>query len=374
MPDKKPVANGANGSAYTDVDSSPVKTVLADKEQLDRVRAAIDPHRLDTDQIDPRQLDTDQLNADGDQAASDRDQAASDRDQIASDSELARGGDPAVHDTARVARDSSAVRREQAARVRVELAAARDAAGRMRDLAAVARDQAAAQRDRELAARDANLASNGHAATGMEVLLRAGEYRTLAATERVAAASFRARAAAEREQAAREREQAANDRLQAQLDRDALLHELTLAETDHLTGARTRAAGLADLGHEIDRARRSNGHLVVSYIDVVDLKAVNDTYGHMAGDELLQRVVAELRGHMRSYDLIIRMGGDEFLCALSDVTAEVAAERFEAVQLALATQDRPRAFRAGIAELVSGDSLTALIERADAQLAGNRRR
>jgi GGDEF domain-containing protein len=68
-----------------------------------------------------------------------------------------------------------------------------------------------------------------------------------------------------------------------------LLHELTLAETHHLTGARTRAAGLADLGHEIDRARRSNGHLIVSYIDVVDLKAVNDTYGHMAGDELLQR-------------------------------------------------------------------------------------
>jgi GGDEF domain-containing protein len=77
---------------------------------------------------------------------------------------------------------------------------------------------------------------------------------------------------------------------------------------------------------------------------------------------------------MRSCDLIIRMGGDEFLCALSDSTTDVAAERFEAVQAALATQERPRAFRAGIAELASGDSLTALIERADAQLAGNRRR
>src|SRR6202011_6011047 len=109
----------------------------------------------------------------------------------------------------------------------------------------------------------------------------------------------------------RYREQAARDRLQAQADREALLHQLAIAETDALTGTRTRAAGLAELDHEIDRARRTTSPLVVAYVDVVGLKAVNDTRGHAAGDELLQHVVRAIRGHLRSYDSIVRLGGDE---------------------------------------------------------------
>jgi diguanylate cyclase (GGDEF)-like protein len=50
---------------------------------------------------------------------------------------------------------------------------------------------------------------------------------------------------------------------------------------------------------------------VVAYVDVIGLKTLNDSAGHSAGDKLLQHVVALIKKHLRSYDLIIRMGGDE---------------------------------------------------------------
>jgi diguanylate cyclase (GGDEF)-like protein len=85
------------------------------------------------------------------------------------------------------------------------------------------------------------------------------------------------------------------------------------AETDGLTGTRARD-GLEDFDHEIARARRAMGLLVIAYVDVVGLKAVNDAHGHGAGDALLQRAVKAIRARRRSYDLIVRIGGDEF-CA-----------------------------------------------------------
>ena len=96
------------------------------------------------------------------------------------------------------------------------------------------------------------------------LLHRAVQNRHDAAADRAAAIESRARAAADREQAARDREQAARDRLQAQIDRDALLEQLAIAETDQLTGTRMRAAGLADLDREIERARRTAMRLAVA--------------------------------------------------------------------------------------------------------------
>ncbi len=88
----------------------------------------------------------------------------------------------------------------------------------------------------------------------------------------------------------------ARDRLQA------LARALAVTENDALTGARTRAAGLTDLDHELDRRRRTSGALTVAYIDVVGLKRVNDAEGHPAGDELLKGVVALISwGGLRPY-------------------------------------------------------------------------
>ena len=239
-----------------------------------------------------------------DQAPTDCHQTA-DSDRASSERDLARDGDHAEHDFTRDVRERREQQREQAAEIRVATAAYRDAVANARDLAAMARDHSAALRDRELSARDAVWASNGHPVSGAEVLLRAGEYRRLAASDRLAALEGRVRAAAEREQAAREREQAARDRAQAKIDRDALLQQLTFVETDQLTG--TRTAGFAHLEREIDRACRMSGLLVTAYEDVVCLEPVDKIYGDDAGDDLLQDAAPAIRDHLRSYDLVVRV-------------------------------------------------------------------
>jgi diguanylate cyclase (GGDEF)-like protein len=312
--------------------------------------------------------DADREASESDQTAAGREQAAADSDQAASDRDLVHGGDPAVHDSSRKVRNRSAQQRQYSAHGRVEAAEARDQVAGARDLAALARDQAADLRDHELVARED--ASEGN---GAEVLLRAEDRRTVAA-ERAVAAEGRARAAADREQAARDREQAARDRLQAQADRDALLDQLAIAKTDGLTGTRSRATGLEDFNHEIDRAHRTMAPLVIAYVDVVGLKVVNDTHGHAAGDELLQRAVNAIRDHLRSYDLIVRIGGDEFLTVMSGATLKDVRQRFDAIQSALAADPDPCEIKVGFAALEADDSATELIKRADAELPTSDRR
>ena len=142
---------------------------------------------------------------------------------------------------------------------------------------------------------------------------------------------------------------------------------------DELTGALRRGSGLAALQREIDRSRRAPGKgLVVIFVDVDRFKEVNDREGHAAGDERLRETVAALRERLRSYDLIIRYGGDEFLCVLTDSgTAE--AER-SATSLREHVERRTGGtISVGIAELSAGDTVDALVERADAALYSGRR-
>jgi diguanylate cyclase (GGDEF)-like protein len=338
------------------VEDGPVLTAreqtLADAEQsfADRDQTLADREQTVADR--------EQTLADVDQTASDSDQSASDTDQAASDLDLAHGGDETSHDVTRDIRARGTRQRSEAADERAEAAAARDAVAAARDRAAAARDQAAVVRDSELGISEG---TDGSAPTV------AGHHHGDVA-DRVWAAEFRARAAADREQAAVDRRQAASDRLAAETDREALLQRLVSAETDELTGARTRAAGLADLENEIARARRGAGPLVTAYVDVVGLKSVNDTRGHAAGDALLRHAVHAIRDHMRSYDLIVRMGGDEFICVMSDATVEIARRRFGAVQADLAADTTDRCeIRFGVAELAPEDSALDLVKRADAK-------
>jgi diguanylate cyclase (GGDEF)-like protein len=315
--------------------------------------------------------DSDQTSSDTDQSAADRDQGAADDDQAASDRLLSLGGDQADHDASRDIRDRATNIRQHSAQERVEAAASRDETAKDRDLAAAARDDAAAVLDRELAAREA---TGAQAHKLKAVLLRALESRRAAAADRAIAADARGRAAADRAQAASDRTQAARDRAQSELDRAALAAQLAIAETDQLTGARARAAGLEELEHEVARARRTNGRLVVGYADVIGLKAVNDGEGHAAGDLLLRRSVDAIRAHLRTYDLIIRLGGDEFLCVMSDATTEILSQRFSTIQAALSSDPQPGAIRFGVAELAADETVADLIRRADAQLPLNSRR
>ncbi|MGA2926154.1 MAG: GGDEF domain-containing protein [Solirubrobacteraceae bacterium] len=229
--------------------------------------------------------------------------------------------------------------------------------------------------DRELAARDAASGADERvsgaderAMTSAEFARRAAESRGRATADRAAAAKARAQAAANREHEARDRGQAARERLQAHADRDALAHQLAIAETDEVTGTRARAAGLADVEREIDRARRTSGPLAIAYVDVVGLRAINDAYGHAAGNALIQRAVPGIRRHLRSYDTIVRLGDDEFLCVMPGATIQDARQRLGAIQTALATNHDPCEIKIGFAELTPEDNAAKLIQRADAEL------
>jgi diguanylate cyclase (GGDEF)-like protein len=137
---------------------------------------------------------------------------------------------------------------------------------------------------------------------------------------------------------------------------------------DELTGALRRAAGEARLEQEMRRTNRlAGGHLIIAFIDMDALKAVNDTSGHAAGDRLLHDLVATLRARLRSYDAVIRWGGDEFLCILPQTGTEAAEKVFAEVRDSFSSQTGQR-FSIGFADLQEGDGISELVARADRDL------
>ena len=162
-----------------------------------------------------------------------------------------------------------------------------------------------------------------------------------------------------------DREAAAIDRAAAAIDREMAEQLHAAASIDALTGAYLRGPGDVELEREIVRAQRTAQPLVLAFIDVDGLKAVNDSQGHAAGDQLLRDVAAVLRDQSRDYDVIVRYGGDEFVLALPGMTLDQARERIGLVQAALSSSPDPRSVSVGLALLEEEDTLESLIERAD---------
>jgi diguanylate cyclase (GGDEF)-like protein len=143
--------------------------------------------------------------------------------------------------------------------------------------------------------------------------------------------------------------------------------------TDELTGARTRMFGLEEVSRELDRAQRTGGTLVLAFVDVDGLKQVNDDKGHLAGDALLKLVGETIRASVRPYDLVVRYGGDEFVCGMSSMSVLEATARFDRIAAALASVSPEHSVTFGIAEAERGDGLQELLARADAALLEARR-
>jgi diguanylate cyclase (GGDEF)-like protein len=135
-----------------------------------------------------------------------------------------------------------------------------------------------------------------------------------------------------------------------------------------VTGAGRRAPGLADVQREIDRAHRGNGRLIAAYADVDGLKATNDTKGQHAGDLMLYHIVAMMQTHLRSYESVVRLSGDEFVCTISDATIESVRERFGQITAELSAAPDEGSITVGFAQLAPGDSPMDLIDRADSEL------
>ena len=140
------------------------------------------------------------------------------------------------------------------------------------------------------------------------------------------------------------------------------------AGLDELTGIFRRGTGELALAHEVERSRRMGLPMVLAMIDVDSLKAVNDEHGHPAGDALLRDVATAITSTTRAYDVTMRWGGDEFVCALSDVTLEVASTRTTRILNALEQLRHGASLTTGLAELQPDDTLETLIARADAAL------
>jgi diguanylate cyclase (GGDEF)-like protein len=227
----------------------------------------------------------------------------------------------------------------------------RDRAAAARDRVAQARDEAADARDRAAEARERHAAARGETEDAFAELTAL----------RLAAAAGRRHSARERAIAARDREAAAADRGTAAVERKD-------AGLDDLTRVFRRGMGELALTNEIERSRRLGRPSVFAIIDVDGLKAVNDSEGHPVGDALLCDVAAAITSSMRSYDVAVRWGGDEFVCALSDVSLEVASTRVDEIRQALHAQRPGASISVGLAATDGHDSLETLVSRADESL------
>ena len=119
-----------------------------------------------------------------------------------------------------------------------------------------------------------------------------------------------------------------NARLHEQLQEQAI--------TDHITGLFNHRHIFQRLEEEFARAARSNATFAVMMMDVDKFKDINDTYGHLEGDEALRFIGQKLRETLRATDIIGRYGGDEFMAILPDTTREQAEEAGQRIMSMLA--------------------------------------
>jgi diguanylate cyclase (GGDEF)-like protein len=165
-----------------------------------------------------------------------------------------------------------------------------------------------------------------------------------------------------------------------ELNQRLLLAERELkqqATHDALTGVFNRGAIMEMLQSELARAQRGERALGVIMIDVDNFKDINDTHGHLAGDQVLRTVAARLRSGLRDYDHVGRFGGEEFLVVLGDASFKSASDAGERLRLASSAEPVPCGDRqvsvtisvgVAVAERTAALKLDPLIAAADAAL------
>ena len=146
-----------------------------------------------------------------------------------------------------------------------------------------------------------------------------------------------------------------------------------LAHHDQLTGLPNRLFLQAHLPAAIEEARRKKAALAVLFIDLDRFKHVNDTHGHETGDKLLQEVSQRIKDAVRSEDIVVRMGGDEFVVVLNIVKStnqvnETAARITAALGEPLAIDGKPLVTTASVGVSMfprDGEDVGALLRHSD---------
>jgi diguanylate cyclase (GGDEF)-like protein len=149
-----------------------------------------------------------------------------------------------------------------------------------------------------------------------------------------------------------------------------------LAMVDALTGLYNRRFAEQRLVAEVARSARKGHPLTVVLLDLDEFKHINDTYGHPAGDLVLQEFAAALNRAVRGGDLAVRMGGDEFLLILPECNHEqlrLVLNRLGPLELAWEGRKFPIRYSVGWKEYAAGDQPEGMLAAADQALYANKR-
>ncbi len=160
------------------------------------------------------------------------------------------------------------------------------------------------------------------------------------------------------------------------LARQQFRDSLEKSRLDGLTGFLSRSYFMQIFDHTLDHAKRYEGKFVIGMFDVDSLKKINDTYGHTAGDLVLQTVAEAIRKAARKSDVMGRYGGDEFIGIYYNTDAKRMAEQVSGIladlskkPLLLGIKQTVTSFSFGFAEYPSeADSFENLVAIADAWL------
>lgn len=165
--------------------------------------------------------------------------------------------------------------------------------------------------------------------------------------------------------------------------RNAILyrHATTAAVSDPLTGVYNRAMLETTLTREVGLARRHKNPLSIIMMDIDHFKSINDSHGHLAGDEVIKALVACAAGRIRATDILARYGGDEFVVILSNTDLDGALILAERMRTAVQDIDYVTptgvglAFSVsmGVAKFVASQSADELLQAADKALYGAKR-
>ena len=145
---------------------------------------------------------------------------------------------------------------------------------------------------------------------------------------------------------------------------------------DPLTGLANRTLLLEHLENALARAARNSRQISVIFIDLDHFKAVNDTLGHHAGDELLVNVGQCLKACLRDEDIIARVGGDEFVVVLSsesekEGTTKIASRLIQSIADLVYQVDDEKVVSASIGIAVypeNGNDVDTILQNADAAM------
>ena len=162
----------------------------------------------------------------------------------------------------------------------------------------------------------------------------------------------------------------------AQLRRLERAFRTARSDVDPLTGTYNRQTMMGDLNSERERAIRTQVPTAIALVDLDHFKSVNDTYGHQAGDLVLQSVAGILQSHVRPFDKVYRYGGEEFLICLPNADMKQCArvlERLrrviEASQVAISDSTTlPVSASIGAAPMTKSRTIEQIIEKADRAL------